>query len=348
MRRGAVDRAADRAGLALEVAGRAPDQLDEPVADAEPVDDRRLGGGPVGAVADRGSVDEHEPRLAVLRRARRVRHAGRADVDRGVARGAAVHEDVVELGVVVGGEADQVVRRVAAPAQAEQQREPGERPLAGPRAPDERRASAARGRVRQEPPPDEGLVDGRHDGVGLEHARRRSRRRGRGRRGRRSARPASAGSARRRAPRTAARARAPARRARRADARRRTRARRSRRPRAPPARGAGRRPRRSRSARRSSAAAGRARARARAARSVHHGRTRSASRGSGGRSPAAGRRGGHGGGPVRNASDARHIPAQVPSSRAQSAPAPGDHASSASSARGRSADSSTLEPSANS
>ena len=52
---------------------------------------------------------------------------------------------------------------------------------------------------------------------------------------------------------------------------------------------------------------------------------------------AARRSGGHGGGPVRNGSEARHIAAHTPRKRVQSAPAPGDHASSASLARGRSA-----------
>ena len=91
----------------------------------------------------------------------------------------------------------------------------------------------------------------------------------------------------------------------------------------------------------------RAVARARS-RSVHHGFTRSASRGSGIGSPGSGRRGGNGGGPVRKRSDARHIDAHRARKRIQSAPEPGDHSSSAASARGRSADSSSTLPSANS
>ncbi len=81
-------------------------------------------------------------------------------------------------------------------------------------------------------------------------------------------------------------------------------------------------------------------------RSVCHGRTRRKSRGSGGAEPAAGRRGGHGGGPDRYGTEARHIAAHVPRNRVQSAPAPGDHASKASTDAGRSALSDTELPSA--
>ena len=81
-------------------------------------------------------------------------------------------------------------------------------------------------------------------------------------------------------------------------------------------------------------------------RSVHHGLTRTRSTGLSAGAPGSGRRGGHGGGPVRNGTDARHIAAQVPMNASQSSPEPGDHASSAAIARGRSAESSTLLPSA--
>jgi hypothetical protein len=82
-------------------------------------------------------------------------------------------------------------------------------------------------------------------------------------------------------------------------------------------------------------------------RSVHHGLTRTRSPRDGRGAPAGRSSGGHGGGPVSTGSDARHMPAQVPRKRTQSAPAPGDHASSAATVGGRSAEMSTCVPSAN-
>ena len=77
-----------------------------------------------------------------------------------------------------------------------------------------------------------------------------------------------------------------------------------------------------------------------------HGRTRSSARGSGGASAARAGAAAMAAARSSTGSDARHMPAQMRMNRAQSSPAPGDQASSDSSARGRSADSSTLEPSA--
>ena len=133
VRRRAVDRAAGRAGLALEVRRRPGGALGDPVADAEPVDQPFLLRRPVGG--RRGRVDEHEPCLRAALGGRR-----RAHVDRRVARRPAVDEDVVELGVVVGGEVDPVVREAGrAIAQPEHQREPRERVLSPARRPAEQR-----------------------------------------------------------------------------------------------------------------------------------------------------------------------------------------------------------------
>ena len=161
VRRGAVDRSADGARLALEVLGRAQDALDDPVAHAQPVDQRPprpTRRGHAGALTS----TNHASRPADRRR-RRAHIQGR------IARDAALDEDVVELRVVVGREVDPVmgeVRRAA--VEPEQEGEPGERAL----APAQAAAEQAR---------DGGRVGVRDDGVGRERAAGGRPRRGRGR-----------------------------------------------------------------------------------------------------------------------------------------------------------------------
>ena len=159
----AVDRPAGGAGLALEVGRRAPAPAPRS-GRGRRGRARRGGRGPPPRIGRPSASQSTPPRpcTGALTSTNQFSFPGGglagardrrgADVQRRIAHRPPRREDVVELGAVVPGEEDRVVRQAGrAAAQAEHQREPGEGPLAVPGPADGPRPASSRaaGRVRQ-------------------------------------------------------------------------------------------------------------------------------------------------------------------------------------------------------